>query len=85
MDCTTVVIGRAESLQIKKDDFAAGDRHVFVGGVCCESTNAIVNGRGCGRVINIDKVIRCVVRIKRYAEQATFTIEVDVECREWCG
>ena len=69
----SVVIGLAERLQIKQDHFAAGDSYVFVRSTGCEATNAIVNRRGCCSVINIDEAIRRVVRIKRHAEQTTFT------------
>jgi hypothetical protein len=84
MDCTSVVVGRTESLQIEKDDFAAGYRDVFVGSVRGEAAYAIVNRGGCGSVVNIDEAICRVVRIKRYAEQTTFAGGVDVECYEWC-
>ncbi len=73
MDGTSVVVGRAESLQIKKYDFAARHRYIFVGGARCEPANAIVNRRGCGSVVNIDEAIRRVVRIKRHTEQTAFT------------
>ena len=84
MYCTSVVSGIAESLQIEQDDFAARERYVLVGRVCSEATNAIVNRRGCGSVVNIDEAIRRVVRIKRHAEQTTFTSGVDGKRREWC-
>ena len=67
---TAIVIGGAtQSVEVEQNLFAAGRGNVAVGG---KPADSIVNGRGGGRVVDVDELIGGELRIEGDAEQAAF-------------
>ena len=75
-----VVGGSTQVVQFEDNDFAAGNRDVPVGR---KAADAIVDGSGRRRVVNVNELIGCEVGVKSDSQQTTLAGRIDRDRHKW--